>query len=201
MGLVADVDAAYDLVKPTPITTSDPVLAVAPTLKSSILDYLPVVGSAREFLFNYTTHNFEGALWSFAKLAVELTPAGAISRAEKGASVAAEVLPHAADTLATAARPVARRAAVQVQQTVGNAFRDEVATLLERAGFEVQKEVTKFTPFGRRIVDIEVSRAGKVLGGIETKWGKSRYHAAQRAKDWYLRKFRNYPTYVIRGPF
>jgi len=58
--------------------------------------------------------------------------------------------------------------------------------------------VTKNTIFGKRFIDIEISKDGKVLGGIETKTGGSRYHAAQRAKDTWLRIFRQYPVNVVR---
>jgi RHS repeat-associated protein len=201
-GVVANITVPYALVHHSPIaTTTEPVLAAFPTLKPSVLDYVPVVGSAREFLFNYNTHNFEGALLSFGKLAIELTPVGVLARTGKAASVGVRVVPEAAEAAARAATPVVREAAITVNGRVGNAFRDEIATLLERAGFTVKKEVYKHTPFGGRRVDIEVWKNGERLGGIETKWGKSPYHAAQRAKDWYLRKYKNFTTNVIRGPF
>jgi hypothetical protein len=65
-------------------------------------------------------------------------------------------------------------------------------------GLDVQKEVTKHTPFGRRVIDVEVSKDGKVLGGIETKVGGSRYEASQRAKDEWLKRAQDYPVNVVR---
>jgi hypothetical protein len=54
------------------------------------------------------------------------------------------------------------------------------------------------TPFGDRRIDIQVSMDGKVLGGIETKTGNSRYTTSQRVKDWWLRTFENYIVNVVR---
>jgi len=71
---------------------------------------------------------------------------------------------------------------------------------MRSAGRDVQTEVYKATPFGPRVVDVEVSHAGKLLGGIETKVGASPYKASQRAKDAYLRFFEGYPTNVVRKP-
>ena len=82
-------------------------------------------------------------------------------------------------------------------KAAGDAFRDKVADALKTAGREVEKEVVKNTPFGRRVIDIEVSQGGKVLGGVETKVGGSRYLPSQRAKDEYLRR-QGYPVNVVR---
>jgi RHS repeat-associated protein len=185
---------------PQPITTSSDVTATSvierqPVLQTSALDLLPVYGSGRQFLFDYTTHNFEHALLSFGHLALDLSPLGAASRARGVASLGIEVAPQIERTAAT----VVKEAAVTVNRTAGNAFRDEIGSLLEAAGFTIRKEVTKFTPFGRRVIDIEVSKGGQVLGGIETKLGKSAYKASQRAKDYYLRTFKNYPVNLIRS--
>jgi hypothetical protein len=60
-------------------------------------------------------------------------------------------------------------------------------------------EVPKNTPFGRRVIDIEVSKDGKVLGGVETKTGNSRYTPAQQSKDEWLR-MNGYPVDVVRKP-
>lgn len=79
----------------------------------------------------------------------------------------------------------------------GDAFRDEVASLFERNGYGVAKEVGKKTPFGRRVIDLEVSRDDEILGGIEAKAGKSRYLPWQMAKDNYLRTI-GYPVQVVR---
>jgi hypothetical protein len=59
---------------------------------------------------------------------------------------------------------------------------------MRKEGLDVQTEVTKQTPFAKRVIDIEVSKDGKVLGGIETKTGTSRYIPSQRSKDEWLRQ-------------
>ena len=95
--------------------------------------------------------------------------------------------------------PYATRGASNIlrNKAAGDAFRDKVADALKTAGREVEKEVVKNTPFGRRVIDIEVSQGGKVLGGVETKVGGSRYLPSQRAKDEYLRR-QGYPVNVVR---
>ena len=65
-------------------------------METTALDYLPVYGSARNFLFNYTTHNFEGALLSFGHLALDLSPLGLIGRGGKAVSLAIDYGPDAA---------------------------------------------------------------------------------------------------------
>lgn len=89
---------------------------------------------------------------------------------------------------------------VQANRTAGNNFRDELADLLQQEGREVSTEVYKKTPFGKRFIDIEVSQGGKVLGGIETKVGSSRYHPLQRLKDLWLEKVEGYPVNLVRKP-
>lgn len=91
-------------------------------------------------------------------------------------------------------------AQVTINRMAGNAFRDELASLLRQAGREVTTEVYKRTPFGRRFIDIEVSLDGTVLGGIETKVGRSRYTAVQRLKDSWLEWVDGYPVNVARKP-
>lgn len=91
--------------------------------------------------------------------------------------------------------PAARVAA---NRLAGNAFRDLIADLLEKEGREVAKEVHKWTPFGKRFIDIEVGMNGTILGGIETKAGGSRYTTGQRIKDWWLRTFEGYTVVVVR---
>ncbi len=81
----------------------------------------------------------------------------------------------------------------------GDAFRDSVAELFKAKGFDVQTEVYKATIFGKRFIDVELSQAGKVVGGLETKWGRSAYTASQRAKDAWLYMTRGYKVQVIRG--
>jgi hypothetical protein len=94
----------------------------------------------------------------------------------------------------------ARQSLVQANRTAGNAFRDELADLLRKDGFEVATEVYKKTPFGKRFIDIEMSKAGEVLGGIETKVGGSRYLSSQRIKDFYLSAVKDYTVTLIRRP-
>lgn len=89
-------------------------------------------------------------------------------------------------------------AQVQLNRAAGNAFRDELAGLLQKSGRDVQTEISKATPFGRRFIDIEVSQNGRVLGGIETKTGSSRYLPSQRAKDFWLKNVEGYPVNVAR---
>jgi hypothetical protein len=85
-------------------------------------------------------------------------------------------------------------------KAAGDAFRDALAADLQAAGREVAIEVYKRTPFGKRFIDIEVSRGGTVLGGIETKVGTSRYTPLQQLKDWWLRNIEGYPVDVARSP-
>jgi RHS repeat-associated protein len=99
-----------------------------------------------------------------------------------------------------AAAQVAKRLTIQELKAQGDAFRDEVANTLRNQGREVRTEVVKKTPIGDRRIDIEVGPEDDPLGGVETKLGNSRYHASQRAKDWYLRNIKNYPVNVIRRP-
>jgi len=89
--------------------------------------------------------------------------------------------------------------AVAANRLAGNAFRDELASLLTSAGRQVQTEVYKWTPFGARFIDIEVSADGEVLGGIETKLNSSRYTTLQQLKDWWLGT-QGYVVNVARGP-
>ena len=62
-------------------------------------------------------------------------------------------------------------------------------------------EVYKWTPFGRRFIDVEVSdESGQVLGGIETKFGDSPYTVMQQWKDMWLQYFQGYRVNVLRYP-
>lgn len=90
---------------------------------------------------------------------------------------------------------------VTANRTAGNAFRDSLAQALKDAGRDVQTEVYKWTPFGARFIDIEVSMEGEVLGGVEAKLGDSRYTPWQQLKDLYLWYFNDYRVNVARGPF
>src|SRR5207302_1082184 len=62
----------------------------------------------------------------------------------------------------------------------GNAFRDKIADLFAKAGYTVKTEVYRWTPLGKRYIDILLSKGGKVIGGIETKLGGSPYKPMQR---------------------
>jgi hypothetical protein len=63
-------------------------------------------------------------------------------------------------------------------------------------GNDVATEVYKWTPFGKRFIDIEVSKNGQVLGGVEAKFGNSPYTWKQ---DWWLKDAQGYKVNVIRG--
>jgi RHS repeat-associated protein len=80
----------------------------------------------------------------------------------------------------------------------GDAFRDELAAVLRAAGRDVETEVYKWTPFGKRFIDIEVSLSGKVLGGIETKVGSSQVTWTQQLKDWWLKVDQGYIVNIAR---
>jgi RHS repeat-associated protein len=92
---------------------------------------------------------------------------------------------------------ISRSATVQANKIAGDAFRDQIASAFEQNGYGIAKEVGKKTPFGRRVIDIEVSKNGDVLGGIEAKAGSSRYLPWQIAKDTYLGKT-GYPVQLVR---
>jgi len=66
------------------------------------------------------------------------------------------------------------------------------------AGREVEIEVYKPTPYGKRYMDIDVWMNGENLGGIEAKVGRFRYTWAQRLKDWWLKNAMNYTVHVVR---
>jgi len=87
---------------------------------------------------------------------------------------------------------------IQANRAAGNAFRDEVANILQQEGREVSTEVFKRIPFGKRFIDIEVNQGGKVLGGIEAKVGASPYTLPQRAKDLWFERVEGYPVNLIR---
>ena len=75
-----------------------------------------------------------------------------------------------------------------------------MAADLAAAGRDVERQVRKETPFGPRVIDIEVKDMdGKPIGGVEVKAGDSRYRPDQRSKDEWLRQ-NNYPVDVVRKP-
>jgi hypothetical protein len=99
---------------------------------------------------------------------------------------------------ALAAEEAAPLAQVTLNRIAGNAFRDSLADSLRAAGRDVETEVYKSTPFGKRFIDIEVSKDGQVLGGIETKVGSSPYTSLQQLKDWWLKDALGYTVNVAR---
>lgn len=89
---------------------------------------------------------------------------------------------------------------IRDNRSKGQKAEDEVAAVLEGAGRDVDRQVRKDTPFGPRVIDIEVKdKDGNVLGGVEVKSGKSRYRQDQRSKDEWLRQ-NGYPVDVVRKP-
>lgn len=68
---------------------------------------------------------------------------------------------------------------IKANRKNGLNFQNEIADLLERNGYKVKQNRYFETPFGRRYIDIDVSKDGKNLGGIEVKYGGSRYTASQ----------------------
>lgn|GEM_PF-3219997 len=91
---------------------------------------------------------------------------------------------------------------VQANKVSGDGWRDEVKDALEATGKKVTPDVSKPTPFGRRVIDLEVEENGKVLGGVETKTGGSRYLPMQRLKDIWLdlNTDGGYPVQLVRKP-
>lgn len=89
---------------------------------------------------------------------------------------------------------------VRDNNSKGQKAEDEVAADLKGAGRDIDRQVRKDTPFGPRVIDIEVKdKDGNVLGGVEVKAGGSRYRADQRSKDEWLGR-NGYPVNVIRKP-
>jgi RHS repeat-associated protein len=87
---------------------------------------------------------------------------------------------------------------VLLNKAAGDAFRDSVAATLRQAGYDIQTEVYKSTGLGGRFIDIDVSKNGVNLGGIEAKVGGSVYSTMQRAKDAWLKIINGYIVNVIR---
>lgn len=177
----------YTYVDNNPLNFTDPLgLEKVPTARNRWLDSLQLALDAAGFIPGYGVgadilnalihlgrgRRGQAALSGFAVIPIigDIAAAGKVGvRADR-----------AIERISATERLIANRAA-------GNAFRDETADLLRQAGYEVRTEVHKATIFGKRFIDIEVSRAGRVLGGIETKVGKSAYALGQQAKDAYLR--------------
>jgi RHS repeat-associated protein len=115
------------------------------------------------------------------------------------ASVADTVAAGATDATAGVLSAGERAA---LNQGLGNGWRDQVAAEMDSLPNRVANtEVYKWTPFGRRFIDVEVSdESGQVLGGIETKFGDSPYTVLQEWKDMWLQYFQGYRVNVLRYP-
>ena len=93
-------------------------------------------------------------------------------------------------------RSKAEQAAINYQNGIN--AENQVAAAFRAMGYQVKQHVVKNTPLGKRVIDIELSLNGRVLGGIEVKTGAARYHPSQRAKDWFLGNVRDYEVVLIR---
>lgn len=113
-----------------------------------------------------------------------------------------------------AVRAVARRMRLsfcvcKISRTTGSTIRDNnrkgkdfenaLEDFYRALGYEVQPQASRSTPFGRRYVDIVISKGGSTRG-IEAKVGNSPYTAAQRRKDGWLNRNGTFPTDVRRFP-
>ncbi len=93
-----------------------------------------------------------------------------------------------------------KKSNVRENNSKGKKAEDEVASDLEGEGRQTERQVRKDTPFGPRVIDIEVKdKDGNVKGGVEVKSGNSRYRQDQRSKDEWLRQ-NGYPVDVVRKP-
>jgi hypothetical protein len=103
---------------------------------------------------------------------------------------------------ASGARTAAAKEVPQVliNKATGDAFRDSIAATMRNAGYDVKTEVYMPTGLGARYMDIDVSKNGVNLGGIETKVGTSPYTSSQRAKDAWLKWTQGYVVTVVRNP-
>jgi RHS repeat-associated protein len=101
-------------------------------------------------------------------------------------------------SLTTLANGEAAVPQVLINKAAGDALRDSVAATLRDAGYDVQTEVYKPTGLGARFIDIDVSKNGVNLGGVETKVGSSQYTPSQRAKDAWLKWTSGYIVSVLR---
>ena len=80
---IANDPAALDGRYMLDVTPVAPTEQPAPVLPPSWMDRVPVLSTTRRFMFNFTTHNFEGALLDFGLLSAEL------GTAQVGSSAAA----------------------------------------------------------------------------------------------------------------
>jgi hypothetical protein len=97
-----------------------------------------------------------------------------------------------------AAEAAGKAARLQANKAAGDAFRDQIADELRRAGKDVATEVRMNTPLGPRVIDVEVRVDGVGIGGIEAKSGGARRGPRQRAKDEWLRE-NGYPIHEVRN--
>lgn len=122
----------------------------------------------------------------------EVAQVGKVGKLAKVAEISEDV-----GKVAEAAKGVT--SLVQANRTAGNLFRDELAAALRAEGRTVRTEAYKWTPFGKRYIDIDVRLNGVKLGGIETKVGSSRYLPLQKLKDAWLGA-NGYPVQLVRKP-
>ncbi len=160
---------------------------------SVLVSMIPVIGNGLEVAHFLSTGQWGWATLYAAGAVLDLTGVGEAGdlALKVGLRVAEKITAEAAAE--TSARVLANRAA-------GSAFRDEIAEQLSKGGLDVEKEVYYKTPFGKRFIDIQVSKDGQVLGGIETKVGASRYTRLQQAKDTWLWYTKGYKVNVVRKP-
>ncbi len=98
----------------------------------------------------------------------------------------------------TNSNPVISKAErLRLNRLKGNSYRDEIGHLMKKEGYDIKFERRYETSFGRRIIDIEVSKNGKILGGIETKTGSSPYTPKQQLKDAWLYRMKGYIVTVV----
>jgi RHS repeat-associated protein len=86
---------------------------------------------------------------------------------------------------------------ILANQAKGVAAEREIGALFKKAGYDVDYQVVKNTPFGKRRIDVQLSKDGEVLGGLEIKTGSSRYLPSQRAKDYWLGRWDNYRVQLV----
>jgi hypothetical protein len=86
-------------------------------------------------------------------------------------------------------------------RAAGKAWEGKVGAVLNRIPGVVVKSQTYFkTDYGRRFLDFTVeTKKGRVLFGVEAKWGSSRHTAAQRLKDTWIQRNKGFPIFVVRG--
>jgi len=173
----------------------------APGMAESMI---PIWGSGRAAINDFQNGRWGWGIFNTAMavsdvfMAKALVTAGAKGLFKLGVVGIGAMREAAAKETAVVTKDVVSQ--VLKNQKAGNAFRDELAALLRKEGRDVQTEVYKKTPFGKRFIDIEVSQNGTVLGGIEAKVGSSRYRTLQRLKDWWLKNNEGYIVNVARQP-